>query len=837
METTKAVTSVSTASKVSPGIQSRIVVLILVMLIPILGIQALAYYYNYHMRKTEELKANLEVARAMGKAFDALVQDVLRQELSIGLALTSTVTLSDEDRTRILNGSRAGNPAIWELFWAWTDGVVTAATGPQFIGMKLDGRPYFQEILSGKDWVVSDLLLSKTTMRPSFTIARGIRNEIGQLLGIIIAAILPDQLDSALALYRPGDAGVSLVDNKGMLVYRFPKAEYTWEQRNLLKYYPEIAQALNGRDVAATVTSERTGLVRLVGFTPVASIGWVSVAARGMDEAMEPVTSALLWQAGCFLFAALFSVLLALWISRTIAGPMEKLYAHTLSLGRGHWGQRIEVLGPKETQALAEALNWMSDERKRAEEALRQSREDLDRAQAVGQIGWWRLDTRRNVLTWSDENHRIFGVSKGTPLTYESFLAIVHPDDRQLVDTQWRAGLRGEPYDIEHRIIADGRVKWVREKAYLELDSEGNLLGGFGVTQDITERKVAEEGLRESEEKLSLALRSAEMGVWRLDLRDGRRYFDGQVCNCLGIDPARFNGTAEEFYAVVHPDDHDTLKAALNRTIESGAPYEVEYRALWSDGNIRHVSTRGRLARNTAGQPQQVDGLLWDITKFKRAKEEIEKSLHEKEVLLKEIHHRVKNNMQVISSLVALQAEYLPDQSVRAVLKDVTHRVRSMALVHEKLYQSTDLARIEFAEYVRSLLGYLWRAHATESSHIRLILDLEPITLSVDAAVPCGLILNELVSNALKHAFDAGNEGEVAVSLQSSAQDQIRLCVRDNGRGLPAGFDWKASPSLGLRLIGLLAGQLGAVVEVSGDGGTEIAVAFKARNRECPDQS
>ena len=144
-------------------------------------------------------------------------------------------------------------------------------------------------------------------------------------------------------------------------------------------------------------------------------------------------------------------------------------------------------------------------EQKAAEEALRQSREDLDRAQAVGQIGWWRLDTRRNVLTWSDETHRIFGVPQGTPLTYESFLTTIHPDDRDYVDAQWQAGLRGEPYDIEHRILADGRVKWVREKAYLEFDPAGKLLGGFGIAQDITERKRAEEALAAAKAALEQA--------------------------------------------------------------------------------------------------------------------------------------------------------------------------------------------------------------------------------------------------------------------------------------------------------------------------------------------
>jgi PAS domain S-box-containing protein len=126
------------------------------------------------------------------------------------------------------------------------------------------------------------------------------------------------------------------------------------------------------------------------------------------------------------------------------------------------------------------------------QEELQQSRIDLDRAQEVGQIGWWRLDTRQNVLMWSDENHRIFGVPVGTRLTYETFLGSVHPEDRRYVDTQWQAGLRGEPYEIEHRIVVNEQIKWVREKAYLDFDDTGGLLGGFGITQDITERKRAE---------------------------------------------------------------------------------------------------------------------------------------------------------------------------------------------------------------------------------------------------------------------------------------------------------------------------------------------------------
>ena len=210
--------------------------------------------------------------------------------------------------------------------------------------------------------------------------------------------------------------------------------------------------------------------------------------------------------------------------------------------------------------------------------------------------------------------------------------------------------------------------------------------------------------------------------------------------------------------------------------------------------------------------------------------EQRSRELREKEVLLKEIHHRVKNNMQVISSLVGLQADGSEDETVREVLRDVTYRVRSMALVHEKLYQSDDLARIDFAEYVRSLLSYHWRAHGAAAAEIRLTLDLTPVLLPVDVAIPCGLILNELAGNALKHAFQGRNEGEVTVSLQEAADGRIGLQVRDNGVGLPSGFDWRQAPSLGLRLVQMLAQQLDGAVEVRDEDGTVFEIAFKYLN-------
>jgi PAS domain S-box-containing protein len=206
---------------------------------------------------------------------------------------------------------------------------------------------------------------------------------------------------------------------------------------------------------------------------------------------------------------------------------------------------------------------------------------------------------------------------------------------------------------------------------------------------------------------------------------------------------------------------------------------------------------------------------------------ELEASLAEKEVLLKEIHHRVKNNLQVISSLVSLQADGSKDEAVCQVLKDVTYRLRSMALVHENLYLSSDLAHIDFAEYTRGLLSYLWLAHGAFAADVRMTLDLGPVSLLVDTAVTCGLILNELAVNSLKHAFHGRSDGEVKVSLHCGADRRISLCVTDNGVGLPAGFDWRQTQSLGLRLVQMLSRQLDATAEVSSGNGTTFEIVFE----------
>jgi two-component sensor histidine kinase len=226
------------------------------------------------------------------------------------------------------------------------------------------------------------------------------------------------------------------------------------------------------------------------------------------------------------------------------------------------------------------------------------------------------------------------------------------------------------------------------------------------------------------------------------------------------------------------------------------------------------------------GEVEAILGIVRDVTERKKTEKKIKSSLKEKEVLLREIHHRVKNNLQIVSSLLNLQSQYIKDKLCADMLKESQNRIRSMALIHEKLYQSEDLASIKADEYIGSLVHGLHRSYVTRTDRITLTIDVEDIPLRVDTAIPCGLIINELVSNSFKHAFPRG-KGEIKVLLHSLNGD-IELLVADNGIGLPEDIDFRTTETLGLRLVAMLAeDQLNGEIELNRMEGTAFHIRFK----------
>jgi two-component system, sensor histidine kinase PdtaS len=220
--------------------------------------------------------------------------------------------------------------------------------------------------------------------------------------------------------------------------------------------------------------------------------------------------------------------------------------------------------------------------------------------------------------------------------------------------------------------------------------------------------------------------------------------------------------------------------------------------------------------------------ILRDVTERMLVEERVKTSLREKEALLKEIHHRVKNNLQVVSSLLGLQSRSVADPETRKMFRESQNRIHSMALLHESLYQSENLSQVNFPDYIRELAAHLFHSYGVAAERIHLRTNLDRLALNLDTAVPCGLIVNELVSNSLKYAFPDGREGEIRIELRELRDGMARLVVADNGIGLRGDLDWTTTKSLGLRLVRTLAQQLGAKIDVVSDPGTEIQLTFAA---------
>jgi two-component sensor histidine kinase len=215
-----------------------------------------------------------------------------------------------------------------------------------------------------------------------------------------------------------------------------------------------------------------------------------------------------------------------------------------------------------------------------------------------------------------------------------------------------------------------------------------------------------------------------------------------------------------------------------------------------------------------------------EIVERKRVEERIKASLNEKEVLLKEIHHRVKNNLQIVSSLLSLQAERVSDKQALEALEESRNRVYSMGVIHEVLYQSQDLAQVDFGEFARRLSDHLLQTYGVGAQAVTLKMDISEVPLSIDTAIYCGLIVNELVSNSLKYAFPAGREGEICIGLHSSNGNRLILTVSDNGIGLPLDIEQRKSESLGLQLVTMLTRQLEGAAEFDQSNGTVFKIMF-----------
>jgi two-component system CheB/CheR fusion protein len=462
--------------------------------------------------------------------------------------------------------------------------------------------------------------------------------------------------------------------------------------------------------------------------------------------------------------------------------------------------------------------------RNRAVQDLRESEERFRLlVDSVRDYALFQMDPGGRITSWNSGAERLLGYSE-TEIIGESAVRLFTPEDaargeatRELETARTTGGADNERWHIRKdgsRFFASGVVTTVRDQA-------GRLRGFAKVMHDITERKKAEEQLKQQAQLLELA----QDIIMVRDL-DGRiSFWNDGASTAYGWSSAEAVGkVGDELVQTVFPEPLSNIEAVLFATNR----WEGELVQTRRDGTQLTAWSRWALQFDSLGKPVCVLVINSDITARKRADEQLRASLREKEVLLKEVHHRVKNNLQVIASLLSLQSEHIADSKVLAMLEEMNNRVRSIAAIHEMLYGSADLSRIDFAGYLNTIAKDLTSFFSDRAGKVRVEVDAAPISLDITKAAPCGLIVNELMTNSFKHAFPDDRQGVITVTFRCPAEECV-LEISDNGVGMPAKLDPRSATSMGLQLLGLLVQQLKGKLEIDRSSGTRFTITFAAK--------
>lgn len=461
---------------------------------------------------------------------------------------------------------------------------------------------------------------------------------------------------------------------------------------------------------------------------------------------------------------------------------------------------------------------------KRADDAMRKSEEKLRSYVDNAPDGIFVMDENGNHIEVNDAACRLSGYSEDELLKMKVWDLYSGEDINKIINLFNRLKETGKA------AIEISYYKKGGEKRYWHINavkiSAGRYLAFF---KDITDRILAENERYEKSYLLNEAQKIAKMGYYVLDIELGIWQSSDVLNNIFGIDE-NYITDLSGWIDIVHPDDQEEMiNYYQNYVILEKHQFEKEYRIIRKENNeTRWVYGIGKLEFNERGTPVKMLGSILDITERKLAEETIKNSLREKETLIRELYHRTKNNMQVVCSIIGLKKASIEDKKTVGILKEMEDRIRTMALVHQKLYQSRNLSKIDFKEYIFDLANLLLKSYGISDGKIKLSMELENIQLLIDSAIPCGLIINELITNSIKYAFPGEMKGEISIRLSRVDSDKIILKVSDNGIGIPAGSNWQEKETLGLLLLhGIAEDQLQGEIEFNTENGFSFQISFK----------
>ncbi|MBL57914.1 MAG: hypothetical protein CMP61_12080 [Flavobacteriales bacterium] len=495
-------------------------------------------------------------------------------------------------------------------------------------------------------------------------------------------------------------------------------------------------------------------------------------------------------------------------------------------------------------------------ERLHNEKIMRQSETRFRTLAAHAPIGIFLTDNQGKAI-YVNEKLKEIAYFPSVDGFMENWLSKVHPDDRARVKRYADITEKDNHQQYEYRLIPKkGDQRYVKAQVNLLKDRKGNVLGRVGTIEDFTREfeaaklgkeaekeklraEFAEETTRKLQQEIDVRiaaekeLKSAKefnqyiIGssidmIIATDINGNITEFNKAASEGFGYESTKIVGTYVDPLFAEERDKETILKKVFQERKWSG---EV----LCKRAN--KTTFTGYLSASVLvdGEKEIIGtmGVLRDITELKKAEVELKNNVQQKEILLKEVHHRVKNNLQVISSILNLQTGYIDDEHTLEIIRECQDRIKSMAFIHESLYQKEDLAEVNLSEYLQNLCNNLKHSYRTPDRNILIDFDIDEISLSLDAAIPCGLIVNELVSNCFKYAFNDQNTGSIKVSLAKDNNNNKLLVVHDSGQGLPQDLNIETNDSLGLQLVWTLVDQIDGAIQYEYDKGSRFVINFK----------
>ncbi|MGC8491152.1 MAG: PAS domain S-box protein [Syntrophobacteraceae bacterium] len=624
------------------SIRGKLFLLVQSVLIPVILIQIGYIYLRFKGRVESASRTNLQLSRTVAADFAEFIKDTVNQELSLSASFTMPTRPSADEMLRLLELNRKESRAISSFSWLDPHGRVIASSLSSSVGEDLSDRTYVRALLSGRQWVVSDLIRSRATGKPVFTISRAFRTKSGNLLGMVVAAVEPEKLKEELFFNLVDDEAITVIDSHGNAVWQYPENREGRQKRNFLKDAPSVRLALEGREFTRVFSSFDTKKNRIVSLSPIASIGWAALAESPEEKVMAPIRAQLLQEMAIFFLLMLGVFFGAFVLSEGLSGSIRSLLEHALALGGGTLNGPIEERGPYELKGLAFAFNVMAQKVLAREEALKAEQERLiSLCEAIPACV--SLQAPDRSITYANQRFReTFGDPEGK-YCYELL------ENRSEVCENCDQ-FRSADIQDQHWEWVDSAGRYYSVHTHPFTDGNGVPLV-LKLALDISERKRAWQALAETETRLRELAENIRDVFWvssperLLYVSPAYEEIWGRSRESLYEDPA-------SYIESVHPLDRERVVSAFPKSLEAREPSSLEFRILRPDETMRWVLVRsfpvfeqGRLVRMV--------GIAEDVTAGKEA-EEFLRSERDLAFGLGEAHNLAEGMKHLLTACLAL---------------------------------------------------------------------------------------------------------------------------------------------------------------------------------------